>query len=549
MNDEDQTRFPEAKYIDPGLPEYAENPCIAALPFIMDEYSVVRLLTRRPVIRDEEKVLPGHIRVHAINRLTKNFFQPLTTHIHLERKISILIRQSYLGRNPRYPDFKKHLNNSYQKIIKENLEAYVHDDVDSTASSMSVVGISGTGKSTTFNIILKTYPKVIYHPDYNLIQIPWIKVDCPHDGTLTEFCYRFFMALDRRLNTNYRQKYGAGRPSIGKLIAELANLCLIHSIGLLVIDEFQHMNLAKSGGEKKMINFLVTLVNTIGVSVILVGTPGALPIFAGEFRQARRASGEGSIVWNRMLYDESWDDFIDEMWSFQWLRNARPLGEAIRNKLYELSQGVADIVVKLFCLAQARSILLARSPEDEFISVELLEDVFEEEFSTVAPLLEALRENDERKLRACADIDLPSIEGRLINTFDHLKQQTVVATPISVETGDAEESDLATNALKALTVLGINEDIALPLITDAIQSNPNLTVLQLVHAVTTQMTVTQGEKQPEKRRSKVPLVKSSNWGQLDENDLRKQHFEKTGTMYESLAESGFIYPVETLLTG
>ena len=548
MNKETQTRFPEANYIDPGLPEYAENPCIAALPPIMDEYSVVKLLTQRPSISEVEKSLPGHIRVHAISRLTKNFFQPLTTHLHLERKLSLLIRQGYLGRNPKYPDFKKHLNNCYQKIIKQDLEAYVHDDVDSTASSMSVVGISGTGKSTTFNIILKTYPKVIYHPDYNLIQIPWIKVDCPHDGTLTEFCYRFFMALDRRLNTNYRQKIGSGRPSIGKLIAELANLCLIHAVGLLVIDEFQHMNLAKSGGEKKMINFLVTLVNTIGVSVILVGTPKALPIFAGEFRQARRASGEGSIVWNRMPYDESWDDFIDEMWSFQWLRNRQPLNEAIRNKLYELSQGIADIVVKLFCLAQARSILLAQSSDDEFISVELLEDVFEEEFSTVGPMLEALRENNERKLRECADLVLPDIEGKLLNTFDHLKKQRVTK-PIIVETGDAEESGLATSALKALTAMGINQDIALPLIAESIQNNPNLTLIQVVHAVTSLMTITGHEQKPKNNRPKMVLVKSSNWGQLNEDDLRKVHFVKTATMYESLVESGFIYPVENLLAG
>jgi hypothetical protein len=308
------------------------------------------------------------------------------------------------------------------------------------------------------------------------------------------------------------------------------------------------MNLAKSGGEKKMINFLVTLVNTIGVSVILVGTPKALPIFAGEFRQARRASGEGSIVWNRMPYDESWDDFIEEMWSFQWLRNAQSLDEAIKNKLYELSQGVADIVVKLFCLAQARSILLAQSPVDEFISIQLLEDVFEEEFSTVSPMLEALRENNERKLQECADIVLPDIEGKLLNTFDHLRRQTV-AKPIKVEMGDSEESDLATSAFKALTAMGINEDIVLPLITDSIQNNPKLTLIQLVHAVTTVMTVTKDEQKPKKGRPKVALVKSSNWGQLNESDLRKLYFAKTGTMYESLLESGHIYPVEILLAG
>ena len=186
------------------------------------------------------------------------------------------------------------------------------------------------------------------------------------------FVESFFIALDRRLNTNYRQKYTSGRPSIGKMIADVADLCLIHAIGLVVVDEFQHMNLAKSGGEKKMINFLVTIVNVVEVSVLLIGTPMALKLFTGEFRQARRASGEGSMVWDRLPLDESWEEFLDELWPYQWLKSPQERDELISNKLYELSQGVPDIVVKLFCLAQARAILLADGPRDECLTVELL---------------------------------------------------------------------------------------------------------------------------------------------------------------------------------
>ncbi|NFG58436.1 hypothetical protein FC778_06910 [Clostridium botulinum] len=53
-----------------------------------------------------------------------------------------------------------------------------------------------------------------------------------------------------------------------------------------------------------MLNYFVTLINTIGVCVILVGTPKALEILESEFRQARRGSGQGDIIWDRLKKDE-----------------------------------------------------------------------------------------------------------------------------------------------------------------------------------------------------------------------------------------------------
>lgn len=546
MSDNGDYQFPEAVYHDPGLPEYADNPLIAALPKIMGVHEVVKLLTERPIINEEEKLLPGHLRVHAIARLTKNFYEPLTTHIQLERKLSILIRQGYLGRNPKHASFKKHLNNSYQRVIEKDLDAYIHDDVDSTASSMCVIGISGSGKTTTFNRLLKTYPKVVYHPDYNLLQVPWIKVDCPHDGTLTEFCLSFFMALDRRLNTNYLQKYGGSRKGIGHLITEAANLCLIHAVGLLVIDEFQHLNLAKGGGEKKMINFLVKMVNSIGVSVVLIGTPKALPIFAGEFRKARRAAGEGSLIWEKLPNDGSWDDFLYGMWAFQWLRNPKPLDEKLRNTLYDLSQGIIDIVVKLFCLAQARAVLVASEAEEEFISVQLLQDVYEDEFTTVHTMLEALRTGQKSSLKECSDLVMPDISSRLLGSFDHLGT-TMVEKPKVIQTGDAEETDKAKSAVAMLTQMGVAEDIAIPLVTNVLAEYPDVSVIQIIHTATAQLAKGTVEKSASTPKFAKPRQQKQDWAQLAPADLRNVYVLKTGTMYEALEENSLIYPVGQLL--
>ena len=542
-------RFPEAKYKETGLPEYDENPLIAALPGIMSPIEVAKALVKRPRFQPEETNLPCHIRTHAINRLTRDFFVPQTNHIIIEQKLSKLIRCSYLNRNPKTATFKRKLNSIRGLIQNENLTTYMHDDVDSPASSMTIAGISGAGKSTTTNLVLNTYPRVIYHPDFHMLQVPWLKVDCPYDGSLSDFCLSFFIALDRRLNLNYRDQYASGRPTIAKMMADVADLCLIHAIGLIVIDEFQHMSLAKSGGEKKMINFLVTLVNVVEVSVVLIGTPKALRLFASEFRQARRASGDGSLVWDRLPKDESWEDFLEELWPYQWLRNKVERNETLTNKLYELTQGVPDIVVKLFCLAQARAVLLASTPEDEILSPELLEQVFEDEFSIVKPLLDALRTGNRKKLEDCNDLIFPKFESSMINAMDKLVSQPL-EKPKTIELGEADETNIANSAIQTIVSMGIAEDIAKPLVTDALARKPDLTLIQIIQMATTALTQTGAEKtRKTKSDSKPVYTKRDSWGQLPEKDLRKIYADKSGSMYEVMKEKGLIYPVHKLLAG
>lgn len=538
--------LPIANYIDPGIPEYADNPLVAALPPLNDPLSAANLFSKIPYFSEEEINLPSHIRIHAISRLTTNFFVPFSNHILLEQKLSALIRQAYLGRNPKEASFKKHLNNCFEKMVKQDLDAYIYDNVKSTALSMSLVGISGSGKSKTLDIILESYNKIIFHPDYNLLQVPWLKVNCPHDGTLTELCFSIFMALDNRLNTSYYRNFSRGRLGIGKLLTEVANLCLIHAVGLLVIDEFQHMNVAKSGGEKKMINFLVTLINTIGVSVVLVGTPKALPIFASEFRQARRAAGHGNMVWDRIKNDESWDDFVNAMWKYQWLRNAKTLTEDLREKLYELSQGIADIAIKLFCLAQARILLLSNDGESESITSHLLEDIFDEELSVVKPMINALRRGDDRVLSEYSDIETPDIESSLINTFDLIKQNSLVKQNIIVD--DCESPSMAKKAIQSLVLIGVSKDIAETLVKDAMLSDPNITLIQIIQAATKSFSGSNNEiKKQNLRMKSLSMNKADSLDQLSERDMRKMYAEKTGCMYEVMITNKLIFPVEKYL--
>jgi len=106
------------------------------------------------------------------------------------------------------------------------------------------------------------------------------------------------------------------------MIPDMANIAAVHCIGLLVIDEIQNLDQAKSGGAKRMLNFFVQLINTLNISVVLVGTYKAWEILGDEFRQIRRGSGLGDLVWDPMQNDSVWNTFVTSMWRYQYTKQS-----------------------------------------------------------------------------------------------------------------------------------------------------------------------------------------------------------------------------------
>ena len=71
---------------------------------------------------------------------------------------------------------------------------------------ISIIGISGIGKTTAIERLLLMYPQVIKHFEYKgecftRTQIVWLKIDCPYDGNLSTLCKSFFKAIDDILGT------------------------------------------------------------------------------------------------------------------------------------------------------------------------------------------------------------------------------------------------------------------------------------------------------------------------------------------------------------
>ena len=152
-------------------------------------------------------------------------------------------------------------------------------------------------------------------------------------------------------------------------------------------------------------NFLVTLVNLIGVPVVLVGTMAAARILQEDFREARRASGLGSPIWNRLPSGGDWDDFVTRMWPHQWTSEDTPLTPEIRDALYWESQGIIDVLVRLFVLSQFRAISRGEVlGEAEMLSAGLIRSVAADEFRLISPMMHALRDGRGDVLEAYPDL-------------------------------------------------------------------------------------------------------------------------------------------------
>ena len=209
--------------------------------------------------------------------------------------------------------------------------------IRSTASGFFAIGISGVGKSTAIESVLSLYPQVIVHTEYNgrpfdQRQLVWLKLDCPHDGSVKGLCISFFHALDSLLGTSFHNKYCSKKNvTAHELLPVIARLSAQLGLGVLVIDEIQRLSLAKSGGSEEMLEFFVLLVNTIGVPVVLVGTFKAFPILTGAFAMARRGEGQGDLIWPTLKEKEAdWGFFLNELWKYQWTSVHTELTEEIK---------------------------------------------------------------------------------------------------------------------------------------------------------------------------------------------------------------------------
>ncbi|THD14647.1 hypothetical protein CI793_14460 [Anoxybacillus ayderensis] len=391
----------KAEYAHMPIEEYNENPYIQCLPILIDKQTMIEKLMAKPVYNEEERQMNGLFRLHFTQRLY-NFFQPLPIHIEIWEMVYFLLIQSYLARNPFNKDYKRYIHEAGKKIIQKDYDLFHFPSFRTTASCGTLIGFSGMGKTTSFQRILHNIPQVIVHNEYkgqrfSQIQLTWLKLEAPHNSSLKSLCLQFFMKIDEILGTNNFKKYVSRNLSVDAMLPLMGQVAQNIGLGLLVIDEIQHL---RNRGAEQMMNFFVTLINSFGVSIALIGTPAAYDIFAHELRIARRLTGNGEIIYNNMEYNDQFEFFLESMWEYQWTSHRTPLTKELAKAFYEETQGILDLVVKLFVTAQQKAIMTRK----EELTVSLVRKVAKERFKFMSPMLEAIQSGNPHKIAKYEDI-------------------------------------------------------------------------------------------------------------------------------------------------
>jgi ABC-type dipeptide/oligopeptide/nickel transport system ATPase component len=522
-----------AQYREQIIKDYEGNPFIEALPDILSPQEVIKQLAQYPQIETKERLLEPHLRIHLLQRLFQ-FFQPLGEHLQLYDAISTMIRSGYLDRNPFSPSYVRRLFSMEGGDGQGN-----HIYQSSTAKSLTLVGISGSGKTSSLEKILALMPQVIVHSKYNGLdfsryQISYLRIESPYDGSLKALCLHIFQTIDDLLGTEYMIKYGSGHKSTNVMIPIIGNLLRNLGVGLLMIDEIQHLSLAKGGnGAGAVLNFFTTLINTLKIPIILVGTPKSMNVLQAEFRQARRGlSGHGNFFWDRLKKDTTWDLLLSGLWKYQFIRNPSELTDEISATLYDETQGIPDILVKLLIILQGRAI----SSGKESISVSFIRKVAKEQLALVRPMLEALRRGRKSQLLDFNDIVMPDITEYINKEQNLIQVQTVIKeSQMRTENRQQQLSSMKEEAIIRLQLMGFSEKQSMGYINDVLKSHPAITDLNQLIQEAFRLTMDKGpEEEPKKEKIKR---------EVDNGDLRLivQAGKTAGTSaYEALKHAGII---------
>ncbi len=364
----DEAIYTERKYSW----SYWCNPLLEALPVMPSaDESLKRLIV--PVTYDSsQRRLPVRERVNLLAQLYR-------LHIPTQKDLDIftLVEQQLMNRyyacNPipvnkrvRYIENEKRLKVTEE--MQRMLTAY-----HAPPLGFPIIGLSGTGKTCSIMNVLTLYAQAIRHTMYKgepflEVQIVWLMVNCPGDGSPRGLCIAILEEIDEVLGTGYVEEYARPRVSKDVLVTRVRKLLHTFHVGLIVIDDIQNLCSAKGSAFHEMQTFLMYLTNQLAIPLIRVGTPKFLRLVRNEFQLGKRITGAGEIMmelYGRNSYE--WENLISSLWRYQYTESETELTDEMSQVFYDESVGNVFIASLLYKLVQEQAIIDGRetfSPDD-----------------------------------------------------------------------------------------------------------------------------------------------------------------------------------------
>lgn len=365
----------KASYTRQTQIEFVGNPLVETLPPLpaIEDYPGM-LLVRAPY-NEEERKLSAQERLKLLPRIGQIHI-PFRTDTVIAFNLGRCISWGYAGRNPREKEEVEEAliadGFGFGQEVQRYLNAY-----KAPALGFPVFGVSGTGKTCSVMNAITLYPQVIIHSEYRgtpfeKTQMVWLKVDCPGDGSPKGLCSAIIKEVDEALGTDYASQYIRNRMSKDVLTTNVSRLLRSLYLGVLIIDDIQNLCTAKQEISADLLSFLVSLINNLGIPVVMIGTPKILEILTKEFQQAKRATGEGEVRMDLFEKDSpEWIRFIKALWHYQYTACTVELTDKIKDTIYRESVGNPFIASILYKLVQDDAIIGGKETFDanDFIRV------------------------------------------------------------------------------------------------------------------------------------------------------------------------------------
>ncbi|MBA6339608.1 AAA family ATPase [Colwellia sp. MB02u-10] len=275
---------------------------------------------------------------------------------------------------------------------------------DTTLPSIFVSGISGVGKTKTIKTVLSNIPQVIEHYDpvtegITHKQVVWLSFNCSPSMSMKGFVLNFFKAIDDILNTGYYKEWSVKSrgTSVDQHTIEMQKVTLIHSIGLIHVDELQFLINKSSIKDSASISKVEATFNEVKVPMLLSCTAQGVAWLKNneslvqhqEITLVRRLCSDAHIEFHPIDYDSQFfNQFIENFFENNTSDKCTKAPEGFKTLFIKLTAGLIAAMTRLASLYI--EMIKLRGVINFYDNGELLR-VFHNNFKLYEPALEALR--------------------------------------------------------------------------------------------------------------------------------------------------------------
>lgn len=348
-----------ACYKHTGVRRFDGNPFIEALPPLpATREAFLTQLANYPdrptqALRRTSEI----VRLMEVTTLTEVVY-PFPDYEKPAIALASMLRESYVARNPLTT---LDMQRRHALATSERDGLPFPPDWRSSAKGYCMMAVSGMGKTTFADVFLLRYPQVVEHTVYDgrplrCQQVVYLVLRVPHDATLKSLCLQFFSEVDRLLGTEYLRRAQAVR-NISPMIELMNQVATAISLGLIVVDEVQHIRSASGATAEFMLNLFSDIMERLGISLFLMATPALDVALSTNVRNTRKAISYGFTKLAPMRRKSAeWVDFCDTYWDYTYVSHKARLTDEIRNAWYDASAGDTAFAVLAYLLTQRNAI-------------------------------------------------------------------------------------------------------------------------------------------------------------------------------------------------